>query len=104
MKKVLTTATALFFGATIAIAQEALSTAATPKPSPLPPGTAQAERVVATGAATAQSETDKPQPVTVLSEDNLKLRTDPTLGDTLAAQPGIAASGFTAGASRPVIR
>jgi iron complex outermembrane recepter protein len=104
MKKILTTATALFFGATIAIAQEALSTGATPKPSPLPAGTAQAERVVVSGGAIEQSETDKAQPVTVLSEDNLKLRTEPTLGDTLAAQPGIAASGFTAGASRPVIR
>jgi iron complex outermembrane recepter protein len=104
MKKGLTTAIALLFGATIAIAQEAVSTGATPKPSPLPPGTAQAERVVVSGGAIEQSETDKAQPVTVLSEDNLKLRTEPTLGDTLSTQPGIAASGFTAGASRPVIR
>ena len=100
MKKVLTTAIALLFGASIAMAQEAVSTGATPKPSPLPAGTAQAERVVVSGGAIESSETDKAQPVTVLSEDNLKLRTEPTLGDTLAAQPGIAASGFTAGASR----
>ena len=50
MKKVLTTAIALLFGAGIAIAQEAVSTAATPKPSPSP-GTAEAERVVVTGGA-----------------------------------------------------
>ena len=104
MKKVLTTAIALLFGASIAIAQEAVSTAATPKPSPSPSGTAQAERVVVSGGAIEQSETDKAQPVTILSENNLKLRTEPTLGDTLATQPGIGGSGFTAGASRPVIR
>ena len=59
MKKVLTTAIALLFGASIAIAQEAVSTAATPKPSPLPAGTAQTERVVVTGGAIEQSETEK---------------------------------------------
>jgi iron complex outermembrane recepter protein len=104
MKKVLIIAIALLFGVSVAIAQEAVSTGVTPKPSPLPAGTAQAERVVVSGGAIERSETEKAQPVTVLSEDNLKLRTEPTLGDTLAAQPGISASGFTAGASRPVIR
>jgi iron complex outermembrane recepter protein len=103
MKKVLSTAVALLLGAGIAIAQEAVSTAATPKPSPSP-GTAEAERVVVTGGAIEQSETDKAQPVTVLSENNLKLRIEPTLGDTLAAQPGIGASGYSAGTSRPIIR
>ena len=64
MKKVLTTAIALLFVASIAIAQEAVSTAATPKPSPSPSGTAEAERVVVTGGAIEQSETDKAQPIT----------------------------------------
>jgi iron complex outermembrane receptor protein len=104
MKKVLTTASALLIGGSIALGQEAVSTAATPKPSPLPGGTAQAERVVVSGGAIERSETDTAQPVTILSEDNLKLQTQPTLGDTLATQPGVGGSGFTAGASRPVIR
>src|SRR5919106_631213 len=101
MKKVLTAATALLFGASIVMAQ----TAATPAPSPppSPAGVAETERVVVSGGQIERSETDKAQPVTILSENDLKLRTEPTLGDTLAMQPGVAASGYTAGASRPVI-
>ena len=104
MKKVLVTASALLVGASIALAQEGVSTAATPKPSPLPGGAAQAERVVVSGGAIERSETDTAQAVTILSEDNLKVQTQPTLGDTLATQPGVGGSGFSAGASRPVIR
>ena len=86
------------------MAQNAVTAAPSPTPTPSPSGTAEAERVVVSGGAIERSETDTAQPVTVLSEDNLKLRTEPTLGDTLAAQPGVSASGFTAGASRPIIR
>ncbi len=47
MKKVLTTATALLFGASIAMAQEAVSTAPSPTPSTTAtPGTATAEQVI----------------------------------------------------------
>jgi iron complex outermembrane receptor protein len=83
----------------------AAATAQNPSPSPTPsPGVAEAERVVVSGGAIEQSETDKAQSVTILTEDNLKLQVTPTLGDTLATQPGVGGSGFTAGASRPVIR
>ena len=99
MKKILTLAIALLLGASIAIAQEAVSTGASPSPSPS--GTTEVERVVVSGGAIESSETDKAQSVTILSEDNLKLHTQPTLGDTLAEQPGVGASDFTAGASRP---
>jgi len=81
MKKVLVTASALLVGASIALAQEGVSTAATPKPSPLPGGAAQAERVVVSGGAIERSETDTAQAVTILSEDNLKVQTQPTLRD-----------------------
>ena len=104
MKQILTLAIALLLGASIAIAQEAVSTAPSPKPSPSPSGTSEVERVVVSGGEIERSETDKAQSVTILSEDNLKLQTQPTLGDTLATQPGVGGSGFTAGASRPVIR
>ena len=104
MKQILTIAIALLLGASIAIAQEAVSTAPSPKPSPSPSGTSEVERVVVSGGEIESSETDKAQSVTILSEDNLKLQTQPTLGDTLATQPGVGGSGFTAGASRPVIR
>ena len=104
MKQILTGAIALLLGASIAIAQEAVSTAPPPKPSPSTSGTSEVERVVVSGGAIESSETDKAQSVTILSEDNLKLQTQPTLGDTLATQPGVGGSGFTAGASRPIIR
>jgi iron complex outermembrane recepter protein len=103
MKKVLTAATMLLFKASIAIAQNPVPVSGSPSPSPSP-GVAEAERVVVSGGAIEQSETDKAQSVTILTEDNLKLQTAPTLGDTLATQPGIGGSDFTAGASRPVIR
>jgi iron complex outermembrane recepter protein len=103
MKKVLTAAIMLFFGARIAMAQNPAPASASPTPSPSP-GVAEAERVVVSGGAIEQSESDKAQSVTILTEDNLKLQTAPTLGDTLATQPGVGASDFTAGASRPVIR
>lgn len=88
----------------------ATSAQAEPSASPSPAlsvnqnGTAQAERVTVTGGAIEQSETDTAEPVTILNENNLKENAAPTLGDTLRAQPGVAASGFTAGASRPIIR
>ena len=72
MKKVLTTAIALLFVASSTMAQEAVSAATSPKPSASPSGTAEVERVVVSGGAIEQSETDKAQSVTILSEDNLK--------------------------------
>ncbi len=104
MKKVLTATTALLFGASIAMAQNPVTAAPSPTPTRSSPGTAEAERVVVSGGAIERSETDTAQAVTILSEDNLKLQIAPTLGDTLATQPGVGGSDFTAGASRPVIR
>jgi iron complex outermembrane recepter protein len=103
MKRVLTAATMLLFCAPIVMAQNPAPTSASPTPSPSP-GVAEAERVVVSGGAIEQSETDKAQSVSILTEDNLKLQTAPTLGDTLSTQPGVGGSDFTAGASRPVIR
>ncbi len=93
----------LFGAAAAANAQGGSPVAPTPTPSPSP-GIAEAEPVVVSGGAIERSETDTAQPVTVLTEEDLKSRAEPTLGDTLRAQPGIAGSGFTAGASRPIIR
>lgn len=44
------------------------------------------------------------QPVTVLKGEELLLRNQPTLGDTLASQPGVSSTYYGPGASRPVIR
>ncbi|MEY2573080.1 MAG: iron complex outerrane recepter protein [Verrucomicrobiota bacterium] len=93
-------AAALFAIANLASAQDAVRSAA----SPTPASTAETERVVVVGGAIEQSETDKAQSVTILNENTLKEKAAPTLGDTLANEPGVAGSGFTPGASRPVIR
>src|SRR5438034_253601 len=85
---------------TFAAAQDAVR----PTASVSPAATAETERVVVVGGAIEQSETDKAQSVTILNENNLKQKAAPTLGDTLGSEPGVAGSGFTPGASRPVIR
>ena len=100
MKKFLITAAALLAIASFASAQDAVRSAA----SPTPAAAAETERVVVVGGAIEQSETDKAQSVTILNENTLKEKAAPTLGDTLANEPGVAGSGFTPGASRPVIR
>lgn len=100
MKTILITAGAILAAAGFAFAQDAVRPAASPTPST----TAETERVVVVGGAIEQSETDKAQSVTILNQNNLKEKAAPTLGDTLANEPGVAGSGFTAGASRPVIR
>ena len=100
MKKFLTTAAALLAIASFAAAQDAVQPAASPKPA----RTAETERVVVIGGAIEQSETDKAQSVTILNENNLKQKAAPTLGDTLANEPGVASSGYSSGASRPIIR
>jgi iron complex outermembrane receptor protein len=47
---------------------------------------------------------DQAQPVTVLSGEDLDMKATSSLGDTLAAEPGISSSSFGPGAGRPVIR
>jgi iron complex outermembrane receptor protein len=62
------------------------------------------EVVVVTARAGARALSDVAQPVTVLSGADLTLRLQPTLGETLAQQPGVSSTYFGPGASRPVIR
>jgi iron complex outermembrane recepter protein len=100
MNKFLITAIAVLAIARATLAQEAVTSAASATPS----RTAETERVVVTGGAIEESETDKAQSVTILNENALKQSSAPSLGDTLSSEPGIAGSGFAPGASRPVIR
>ena len=93
MKKFLITAAAVLAIASITSAQDAVRTTASPTPS----STAETERVVVVGGAIEQSETDKAQSITILNENALKQSSAPSLGDTLANEPGIA----SAAASRP---
>lgn len=64
----------------------------------------QLDTVVVTASPLPRSAFDLAQPVSVLDGDALQLKLQPTLGDTLNGEPGIAASHFTNGASRPIIR
>lgn len=62
------------------------------------------ETVVVTARGEASALSDVAQSVTVLSGTELSLRLQPTLGETLAQQPGVNSTYFGPGASRPVIR
>ena len=62
------------------------------------------ERIVVTASPLDRSAFDTAQPVSALGGAELKARAAATLGETLNGEPGISDSGFTAGASRPIIR
>jgi len=78
--------------------------AQTAAPTPPPAWQSQLDEVVVTASPLRQSAFELAQPVSVLSGNALQLKLQPTLGDTLNGEPGIAASHFTNGASRPIIR
>jgi iron complex outermembrane receptor protein len=60
--------------------------------------------IVIESTGVRQTLSDQAQPVTVLSDKELAMKASGSLGDTLAAEPGIASSSFGPGAGRPVIR
>lgn len=60
--------------------------------------------VLITASALNTSLLDSVQPVSVLSGDALREQLAPSLGETLENQPGVTATYFGPGASRPVIR
>jgi len=63
-----------------------------------------AEGITVTASGVARGLTEVAQPVDVLGGEDLMLRRQSSLGETLAQQPGVNASSFGQGASRPVIR
>ncbi|MCL4837716.1 MAG: TonB-dependent receptor plug domain-containing protein, partial [Thermoanaerobaculia bacterium] len=66
--------------------------------------TIHAEAIVVTASPEARSQEDLAQPVSVVSGDDLLVLLQPTVGETLAGQVGVASTSFGAGSSRPVIR
>lgn len=62
------------------------------------------EELVVTATGAARRQLDVAQPTTVLADEDLLLRADTTLGETLDEQPGVSSTYFGPGASRPVIR
>lgn len=62
------------------------------------------EEILVTASAFERGEFDLATPTNVLTGDELLVRLQPTLGDTLAGEVGVTASSFGPGASRPVVR
>jgi iron complex outermembrane receptor protein len=105
LKNFATLVSALLSSASFATAQVAV---VSPSPSATPAASASAPtetaRIVVTGGEIELSATDTAQAVSVLSGAKLQQQVTATLGDTLSSQAGVAASGFSNGASRPIIR
>lgn len=65
---------------------------------------AEQEEIVVTAGPEARSSNEAYTPADVVDLGELQSKMRPTLGETLAGQPGLSATGFGPGASRPVIR
>ena len=96
----------------LSAAGPALAVAQTPPPASPPsaplaaaePAPVTLAPFVTTASPLARSQAELTSATTVLDGQALALRQQPTLGETLAGLPGISASYFGPGASRPVIR
>ena len=62
------------------------------------------DSIVVSAAATARDRFEVASATDVLSSEELSRRAEGTLGATLAGRAGVSETGFSAGASRPVIR
>jgi iron complex outermembrane receptor protein len=64
----------------------------------------QLDELVVTASPLERTLFELVQPATVLKDKELTLALAPTLGETLARQPGVSSTSFAPGASRPIIR
>lgn len=62
------------------------------------------DQFVTSAAPFGRNQVDLAQATTVLSGQNLLLKQQPTVGETLAGETGMSATSFGPGASRPIIR
>ncbi len=62
------------------------------------------DEILVTASPDVRSRYEVAQPTSVLSEEELQQRLQPTLGETLSKEPGVSSTFFGPGASRPVIR
>lgn len=102
MKKFLILSVMLFATARAATAQDAVAQPA--NPTPTPGAHAETERVVVSSTPLGGELFEQVQSVSILSGDELRLRLEPTIGETLNREPGVSSTYFGPGASRPVIR
>ncbi|ARU06525.1 TonB-dependent receptor [Comamonas serinivorans] len=110
----LTTASALALFLTLAVpahAQESAAPAApqdapaaSTTPAPAAPAAASSATPAALSGVTVRGQTVVTTPVSVLDREQLQLRDTSTLGAALDGEPGVQASHFGAGASRPIMR
>ena len=75
-----------------------------PKPASHPDDTLNLETVVVTAGPDAKSAFDLAQGASILAGDSLHRSLQATLGETLASTPGVNATYYGPGASRPIIR
>ena len=85
-------------------ASHAQTQAAAPSPAAAPEAGTLLPQVTVSASGLQLGSDDMATPVSVLEGDELVLRREGTLGETLAKEPGMQSSHFGAGASRPVIR
>jgi len=62
------------------------------------------EEIVVTGSATDRSRFDLLQASSILTGEELERRIEPTIGETLAFEPGVSSTFFGRASSRPIIR
>jgi len=62
------------------------------------------DEILVTANRSGQTLFEQVQPATLLAGKDLLLKTEPTLGETLAQEPGVSSTYFGPGAGRPVIR
>ncbi len=71
---------------------------------PAAPAVKKVESVTVTASPFATSEETMAQPVQVITAEELRRKRAPSIGETLAQEPGVQSSAFGPGAGRPVIR
>ncbi len=96
MKTILGASMLAILAATPALAQTAPPA---PAPTPAPP-----QRDIIVTAPVSRSEADVLQGTSVLTGAELTRQLRPTIGETLARQPGVSATSFGPNASRPILR
>lgn len=100
MKNLTTSLLMLAMSTGAVCAQNALA----PNPNPTPSDESAHQRVVVSTTPLGGDLFEQTQSVTVLTGEELQLRLEPTIGETLNREPGISSTYFGPGASRPVIR
>jgi iron complex outermembrane recepter protein len=96
--------TRLLLGASLVALSTAPALAQTTGPGQSAPSASSRGGDIVVTAPVLQAETDVLQGVSILSGEELTRELRPTIGDTLARQPGVSATSFGPAASRPVLR